>query len=232
MLITLLLPLIYILFFVRYWREARLKPEAAWERLMLVNVTGISMLLTVASAAGYNRLYTVSLPALILLVWFVNSPLKFERVLLRGLWGMALLLAVVKPVITQARSRTVLNLPTGNTAIFSRASRDKTAWLLERTKPSDYLFGDQWEVFALRLREPGPVAFVRPTGYTRPEEVSALVQGLEEHQVEFVSWYPGLDDELAGSREDNLGPLRDELRKHYRVAVTFSNDDKIWERCR
>jgi hypothetical protein len=232
MLTTVLLPLIYILFFVRYRHEARLKPDVPWERLMLVNVTGLSMLLTVASAAAYNRLYTVVLPGLILLVWFLDTELKVERVLLRGVWGMVLLLAVVKPAITQTRWRRVLNLPTGRAVFFTPAAYDKTAWLLERTRPSEYFFGDQFDGFVLRLRDPGPVAFVRPTGYTRPEEVRALVQGLEEHQVEFVSWYAGLDDEVVDSMGDNLGPLREELRKHYRVAATFANDDKIWERRR
>jgi hypothetical protein len=199
---------------------------------MLVNATGLSMLLTVASAASYNRLYTVVLPALILLVWFLDTEFKLECVLLRGLWGMVVLLAVVKPAITQTRWRRVLNLPTGRAVFFTPAGYEKTEWLLERTQPSEYFFGDQLDGFALRLRDPGPVAFVRPTGYTRPEEVRALVQGLEEHQVRFVSWYTGLDDELVDSRGDNLGPLHEELGKHYRVAATFANGDKIWERRR
>jgi hypothetical protein len=45
-----------------------------------------------------------------------------------------------------------------------------------------------------------------------------------------VSWYAGLDDELAGSSGDNLGPLRQEMYRHYHVAVTFRNGQRIWER--
>ena len=199
---------------------------------MLFNAFGISMVLMVASAASFTRLYTISLPALILLVWFLDAPFKLERTLLRGLWMVALLLAAANPLITQTRWHAALNLPTGPTAFFSRPSYDKTAWLLQRTKPSQYFFGDPFDSFALRLRNPGPISFVRPTGYTRPEEVQALVNGLENHQVEFVSWYASLDNDLAGSPEDNLAPLREELRKHYRVAVAFANDDRVWERVR
>jgi hypothetical protein len=71
---------------------------------------------------------------------------------------------------------------------------------------------------------------VRPTDYTRPEEVRDLVHGLEEHRVRFVTWYPGLDDGLEGFGSNNLASLRGELREHYRVAATFVNNDRIWER--
>jgi Dolichyl-phosphate-mannose-protein mannosyltransferase len=229
LLVTLLVPLIYILFFVRYGRKSGSRQEVPWERLMLVTVTGISMLLTVASAATYNRLYTVSLPALILLVWFLDAPLRIERMLLRGLWVTALILIVAKPTITQTRWHATLELPTGRTAFFKQAAYEKTEWLLERVHRGDYFFGDQLMGFALDLRNPGPVAFITPTGYTRPEEVNALVQGFERHHVQYVSCYGGLWDNPERSGNP-LGPLWKELQEHYRVAATFANGDTVWER--
>src|SRR6202040_663632 len=133
-LIHFILPLVYILFFVRYRREMRLRPEIPWEGLMLVNFTGISMFLMVASAPAANRLYTVSLPALILLVWLLDTRSALERVLLRGLWVTVVLLALIKPVVTQMRWKASLNLPTGNVAFFNHALYDKTRWLLQRTQ--------------------------------------------------------------------------------------------------
>ena len=227
--IHLLLPLVYFLFLVRYWRESWLRPEVQWERLMLVAFMGLSLLLTVASAPAYNRLYTVSLPALILFVWLLDSPFKLSRILLPGLWAIVLALAVIKPVVTQVRWKGILNLPTGRTAIFNRIVYEHTKWISERTHPSDYFFGYQLIGFALRLRNPGPVAFVRPTDYTRPEEVESLVEGLEKHHVRFVSWYAGLDD-TVDAPGDHLGPLRQYLRDHYAVAKTFEDGTKIWER--
>src|ERR1700733_9101267 len=229
-LIHFIVPMVYLLFFVRYWRDSRRQVAVPWERLMLVNITGLSMFLMVASAAAYNRLYTVALPALILLVWFLDSPFKLERALLRCLWVLVALLAVVKPVVTQMRWKAVLDLPTGRTAFFSPVFYEKTKWLLQRTRPSDYFFGDQFVGFALKLRNPGRIAFVTSSDYTRPEEVSDLLQGLERHQVRFVSWYGDLDNVPTAPRGDHLGPLRRYLREHYRVAETFSNGDEIWER--
>jgi hypothetical protein len=229
-LISFLVPLIYVLFFVRYWRESRLRPEIPWDRLMLVAVVGMSMFLTVASAASYHRLYTVSLPALILTVWFLNTNSKLERILLRGLWTAVLVAVILRPLATQTSWSRTLDLPTGRTAFFNPASYQKAKWLLERTKPGDYFFGDQLLGFALRLQNPGRVDFVRPTEYTRPEQVADLVRGLETHQVRYVSWYAALDNEIVDPRGDHLGPLRAYLHERYRVAAVFGNGDEVWER--
>ena len=196
---------------------------------MLVNLTGLSLFITVASAPTWNRLYTVSLPALVLLVWFLKPSFRVERVLLRGLWATALALAIVKPVVTQTRWNAYLDLPTGRTVFFQPAFYQEVAWLATRTHAGDYFFGDHNLCFALGLQNPTRVAFVRPTDYTRPEEVQNIVEMLEKHQVRFVAWYNGVDDPLDPAG-DHLGPLRSYLRANYKVAITFSSGYKIWER--
>ncbi len=230
--IHLLIPLIYILFFVRWWRE-RWRPNEPWDRLMLVNITGLSMLTGVALAPAYSRLYVVSLPALILLVWFLKPVFKAEKILLSTAWATVLALAIARPIVTQTRWRAVLSLPTGRTAFFEPVLYEKCRWVSERTQPSDYFFGDHLVAFTLRLRNVGRVPFLRPTDYTRPEEVQDAIQAIEKHQVRFVSWYSGLDHEAEAVLHpagDHLGPIRDYLRKHYHVAEVFSNGDQMWER--
>jgi hypothetical protein len=229
-LVTALLPLLYIAFVMYYGREARRLPHLPWEKLVLVNVTGISMLLTVASAAAYNRLYTVALPALILLVWFLDVPVKGIRLPVWGLWITVLVVGVAKPVITQTGWRGALELPTGRTAFLQRSLglHDETEWLMQRTRPGDYFFGDQFIGFALRLRNPARVDFVTTTGYSTKEQVDTLARGMEEHQVRFLSWYPGLDKPVTP--QNHLAPLRQELQDHYRIAATFANHNKVWER--
>jgi hypothetical protein len=224
-----LIPLVYILFFVRYWREGRLRPNEAWERLMLINTTGLSLFLSIASAPAWNRLYTVSLFAMILLIWFLSFPFKLERTLSQILWATVATLAIAHPIVTQTRWKAYLDLPTGRTAFFEPGSYQETKWVLERTRPSDYFFGDHLVGFNLRLRNPSRVAFIRPNDFTRPEEIQNLVQGLEDHQVRFVSWYQGLDDQIGG-KGNHLAPLRAYLEHHYHVAVRFANGHKIWER--
>jgi hypothetical protein len=227
-LIHFLIPLVYILFFARYWREERLHPEEHWERLMLINTTGLCLFLSIASAPAWNRLYTVSLPALIMLVWFLNCSSKLEQVLLRTMWATVLVLAIARPIVTQMRWKAFLDLPTGRTAFFEPGPYQETKWMMERTHPSDYFFGDQLLCFDLRLRNPSRVAFVTPYAFTRPEEVRNVVQGLEEHRVRFVSWYQGLDDPMGEG--NHLAPLRSYLQSRYHVAESFANGHKMWER--
>jgi hypothetical protein len=227
-LIHLLVPLIYILFFVRYRSERRARIQEPWERLMLINITGLCLFLTIASAPSWNRLYAVSQPALILLVWFLNFPSKPERTLLRMLWCLVLILAIARPIITQARWKALLNLPTGCTAFFEPTLFQTTKWVQERTRPSDYFFGDQFLCFALRLRNPTRVSFVTPFAFTRPDEVLNVVQGLELHEVRLVSWYSDLDDPAA--TKGNLAPLRRYLRDHYHIAERSFDDTIIWQR--
>jgi hypothetical protein len=227
--IHVLIPFIYILFVLYYWRAGRSRLELPWERLMLVNITGLSLFLATASAPAYNRLYTVSLPGIILLVWLTNAFVPAKRILSPILWTAVVVLTILKPIVTQTRWKAYLNLPTGRTAFFQPVAYEKAKWVAERTQPSEYFFGDQLLCFALGLRNPARVPFLTPTDYTRPEEVRDVVQALEAHQVRFVSWYAGLDVPVDNAG-NHLAPLYLYLHDHYHVGKTFLNGDKIWER--
>ena len=226
--IHILIPWLYIVFFLHYRSAARSRPKLPWERLMLVNITGLSLFLAVASAPAYNRLYTVSLPGIILLVWFTNSSAWAGKVLSPILWTAVIVLGVAKPIVTQTRWKAFLDLPSGRTAFFQPAVYEKTKWVAERTQPSEYFFGDPLLCFELWLRNPTRVPFLRPTDYTRPEEVRNVMESLENHHVRFVSWYRGLD--IPDGEGNHLAPLNLYLRSHYHVVETFANEDKIWER--
>jgi hypothetical protein len=227
--IHLIVPLVYVWFLVRYWRKSGTQLDVPWDRLMLVNITGLTLFLTVASAPAYNRLYTVSLPALMLLVWLLQSSSAVSRTLVGGLWALVLALGLMKPLITQLRSREILDLPTGRTAFFSSALAEHTRWVSDRTSAGEYFFGYHVVGVMLRLRNPSRVAFLRAADYTRPEQVESLVKGLESRQVRIVSWLGGLDPP-AGTPGDNLAPVRRYLRDHYQVGKTFPDGVKVWER--
>jgi hypothetical protein len=231
-LVHLIVPFVYIAFLVVGAHRSTAQSGKTWNRLMLVNVTGLSLFLTVASAPVYNRLYAVSAPALILLVWLLESSPRLDRAPLRLFWLMLFLVVIARPLVTQMRWTRYLDLPTGHTAFFESAPYEKCKWMLERTRVSDYFFGDHLISFTLRLRNAGRVPFLRPTDYTRPEEVADAIQGLERFKVQFVSWYSGLDRGREEYREpgNHLAPIRLYLREHYHLAQTFSNGDQIWER--
>lgn len=222
-----LIPGTYVLFFLWYRHQRPLHRDESWNRIMLVNITGIALFLSVASAPAYNRLYTVSGPAIITLVWFCTRLRNLGPKLAGALTATALGLACVKPVVTQTRWRACLDLPAGRTAFFDVAQYETTKWVAARVQPADYFFGDELVCFLLTLRNPARVPFLRPSAYTRPEEVQELLHALEEHQVRLIGWYPVLDTSPPG---DPLGPVRLYLLSRYHVAITFPNGYKMWAR--
>jgi len=233
--IHLIVPFVYIFFFVYAIRKRRQYSEELWRRLMLVNATAVFLFLTVASAPESSRLYVVSPPALVILVWLLDSAPEVPRSVLRFAWATVLIMLMARPLVGQLRWKAYLDLPTGRTAFFDSLLYEKCKWMSQRTQPSDYFFGDHLISFALRLRNVGRAPFLRPTDYTRPEEVADAIHGLDKVQVRFVSWYAGLDREKDAARHpegNHLAPIRRYLQEHYHVAQTFANGDQIWERNR
>ena len=233
-LIHLIVPFIYVVFFVGYaFRSCNQYSDDLCRRLMLVNVAGGFLFLTIASAPAYTRLYAVSPLALVILVWLLDSSPKVSRSVLRLAWVGVFVMVAARPLVTQFRWKAYLDLPIGRTAFFEPVLYEKCKWMSRRTHPFDYFFGDHLISFTLRLRNAGRVPFLRPTDYTRPEEVADVIQRIETFHVRFISWYIGLDREKEAGRHpegDHLGPMRQYLREHYHVAQTFANGDQIWER--
>jgi hypothetical protein len=225
-----LLPLIYILFLVRYHRDSSPHTAQPWDALMLINLVGVFSLLSVVAAPTWARLYYVSLPALILFVWFLRLEVPGGRVVSRLLLGYTTILLVALPLAKQLHHPSYLDLPTGRTAFLNRDAYDRYRWASSQTQPSDYFFGGLFPdfYFILKLRNPAPVAFITPYEYTRPEEVQAVVAGLEQHQVKTVLWALALD--LPTSPQgDHLPPLRRYIREHYHVSSTFP-EYQVWTR--
>jgi hypothetical protein len=172
------------------------------------------------------------LSAVILLVWLLDSRASW-RWWLKPLWATVVLLAVARPLVVQFSKKAYLNLPIGRTAFLSSLAYEECAWMSGRTHPFDDFFGDPLLAFALRLHNVSRVPILRPTDYTRPEEVQDAMQSLEKFQVRYVSWPRELDDDKQAAQHpegNHLGPLRRYLEEHYHLAHTFSNGDQVWER--
>jgi hypothetical protein len=233
--INAVVPLSFLLFFVRYKREASKTPPETWVRLTLVNIMGLFLFVGVAPSATYPRLCAVSLPALVTLVWLATRPGRLERTLLCGLWTGALVLAVALPLNTQIHSRAFLDLPTGRTAIREPLLYQMHRWVSEHTRPPEFLFEEDFPIlnFALNLRNPTPLPFITNTDYTRPEQVSEVVQSLEAHRARFVIWSLWLDLPIDGRDwGDHLGPLRTYIRLHYHPVKSLGDYEEVWERNR
>lgn len=226
-----LLPLVYLLFLVRYVREKRAHPEEPWDRLMLVTIVGLCLFLGIAFSPTWMRLCSVSLPALIVFVWLIKS----SRVLTSLVWAAGLLALVVQPALVQTGWHGYLDSPTGRAAFLDPGRYEKYRWVLDRTRAGDFFFqADDCDMyFPLGLRNPSQIYFVTASDFTRPEQVQNVVESLERERVRFVAWSVWLDVPRGESLEgDHLAPLRAYLHAHYQVVKNFTDPDfgVAWER--
>lgn len=228
-----LLPLVYVVFLMHYRREASGRPLERWDRLMLLNLTGLFLFLSIAPAPGWGRLCMASLPGLILLVWFLDLPGKFRRPLLGSLWVAGLTLVVAECLYSQNRWAGYLDTPAGRTAFTHPMSYETMKWVLSKTQPGEFIFaGDSFAIyFALGLRDPSEITYITPNDYTRPEQVQNVINSLEKRHVRYVLWDWYLDSSgVRSSPGDHLNPLRAYLRRHYRVIKSFEDSEQVWER--
>jgi len=231
----LLLPLIYLLFFVRYLREAKTHPAEPWDRLMLLSTVGMCLFLGIAFSPNWMRLCSVSLPALIVFTWFLRPSGRLSRAFLRFFWVAALLVLVAQPAIVQTGWKGYLDSPVGRVAFLDPARYEKFRWLSAQTRSGDFFFAadDAAAYFLLGLRNPAQVSFLTATPYTRPEQVQNVVEMLEKHRVRFVLWSAWLDVPQGITRgTDPLGPARAYLRTHYHPIRNFTDPElqQAWER--
>jgi hypothetical protein len=222
------IPLVYVVFFLHLRNNRKGDPTQNWDKLLLIALTGTAMFLAVASSPSVKRLSTVSPPAMILLVWllgrFGSTAAKLKIVLAVG----AMAVAVVTPIHAQARSWSFLDLPAGRTAFKDVAEYDEYRWVLGHTHPGQFIFGMPLHI-PFRMRDPAAIEGLDSSEYTRPEQVAALVQALEEHQVPLLilgvsKKYP-LD-----TTSPRLAPFRDYLFQKYRLIKTFATGNECWAR--
>jgi hypothetical protein len=229
--IHLLIPLIYILFFARYWITAKQQTEVPWDRLVLVALVGLFIFFGIANAPSWLRICAVSPPGVILFVWYWNSPGRVRGIRVKAAWALVILLALGECTEREVRWHETINLPAGPTAILQPRLVESLQYFQQRTRPGDYFFGDEMFKYLLDLRDPAVVSYVTGTDYTRPSQVKNVIQGLESHRVKYALWATDLD--LPPARfggENNLAPLRDYLRRHYHFVKAFGDGATVWER--
>ncbi|MGH9772859.1 MAG: hypothetical protein ACRD4Q_14370, partial [Candidatus Acidiferrales bacterium] len=117
-----------------------------------------------------------------------------------------------------------LNLPTGRAAFLDHVWFQENRWLRDRTQPGEYFFGGHcpYFYFPLELEPPSKVLSVTANGFTRPMQVTKLVERLQSDHVQFVMWQTALDrPQYYTPATDYLGPLRAYVRSRYRVVAKF-----------
>jgi hypothetical protein len=224
-----LIPWVYLWFLARYYRQAWQHPDHPWDRLLLVNTMGIFLFLGVASAPVWFRLIAVAPPAMIMLVWLLDSSTAHSGRPAASLAAFALAVLLGQSLIVQTGWKGYLEAPAGRAVLLHPERFTKYRWILDHTRPGDYFFqsDDCDQYFLLGLRNPAQVSFVVGGDYTRPEQVQDVIATLERFQVRWVMWSAWLDvPRRPGGNAKALAPLRAYLAAHYRPVRTFADDEE------
>jgi hypothetical protein len=227
LLIHLVVPLIYILCMVRLIRiRARAEP-LLWGKIFLITVVGFATFFSVINAPTFLRLCVIAPPALILCVWYFSRAARPDRWVRCTLWAAGIVFLLYFPISRQIHDRAYVDLPTGKTAFTNARQYDKAQWFAARTHPGESFFNEPFVAFALSLNSPGPIDYVLPSQFTRPEQVDALLKSMTAHQTRFIYLYPELYGPIRAG--DNLGPLREYIAENYHLANADSAG-QTWER--
>ena len=224
-------PLVYIICLVVICRRSKNGPIEEWNKLLLVCLTGLAMFLAIAFSPSWARLSTASLPAMILLAWLLQRPGRALATIRIGLAIIAIVLPIVVTAWIQATWSGTLDLPVGKTAFRESDRYEEYRYAMGRTCCGQLMFGTPPILFALGVRNPAPIDVFTPFDYTRPEQVTATIQALEQYKVPLLMLNKGmLSWPGATPASDHLGPIRAYLACHYRLTKTFKTDDQLWER--
>jgi hypothetical protein len=234
--INLFPPVVYILCLWQYRGRRGGRLAVPWDRWMLLYLVGVFLLLGSVRAPNTMRITADSVTALVLLAWLLDSPGWLARTARQLLWVATVACMILTPIGPQRYPVEYLELPAGRTAFYDRDWVEPFQWLLGQTRPGEHCLAVPLFNFYLHLRDPSGVPFLTPTEFTRPEQVSRVIDELDRHQARLVVWFSGEgsfpDDPNVRSPEgDHLGPLRAYVREHYRMVKTFfQGEAEAWER--
>ncbi len=220
----------------RCWRE-RLNPGFPWEKVALLSTVGTLLLVGVAFSPNWLRIFAVSLPGVVLLVWLVGQVRGMQRYGVGLVWVCIACIAVRQTRVNYLLHSEVAEMPGGRFATTPQ-SYEKLRWVLLHCRPGEYFFQAPWPgmYLPLHLRNPLFIDQVLPGTGNRPEEIALAILQLDERRVPYVLWAPRLDDaegrggHAQGNVEDNVKPLREYLHAEYSQVMVFPDGDEIWQR--
>jgi Dolichyl-phosphate-mannose-protein mannosyltransferase len=231
LLIYSLLPIVYGISLWQCWHQ-RKNPSFPWDRVALLSLVGFFLLIEVALSANWLRLYAVSLPGIILLVWMLDRMQKIRRYAAILILILAACIAARQVISIHATYSSRAELPGGRVATTPQAY-EKLLWVKQHTQPGEFFLQAAWPgmYLPLQLRNPLYMATLSRLDDARPEDIELAIQQLKTKPVQFVLWAQFLDSQCgSGPCEVNVLPIRDYLHSSYTRIRTFPDGDTLWQR--
>jgi len=225
------LAVIYPLSLWQCWLRRQDDEFPDWDRITLLCLVGSALCVEVAFSLNWLRAFAVSMPAIILLIRWLDQDGHAGRSAIKLIWVGVVCLAVFQVRSKHHGPYVVAELPGGRAAVSPQAY-ERLDWVMHHTRPGDFFFEPPAPSLYLPLGLRSPV-FVEGLGtdeQTTPEMVNRTIQQMETIPVRYVLWSPHLDGLEAGqSRADHLLPFRAFLHDHYDRVWIFSDHEEIWE---
>jgi hypothetical protein len=157
MIVYLLLPIVYALAPRRCWKgDSGASPPEQYKKTMLVTLTGAVLLCEVMFSLNWLRVYAISMPGVILLLWLIGQASNVRQAAIGVVWTGILFIAATQTFHAHHRQYTIAKLPAGWAAI-SPESYPKLHWIEEHTRPEEFFFQSEWPGVYLPLRLRNPV---------------------------------------------------------------------------
>jgi hypothetical protein len=228
-----LVPYIYIVSLFRIARSGATLPARLRQNLMLLNLVGLGLFLSIVHAARFFRLSTVAAPAILVCMWLLSERGRVRRFLRNALAMSALAFAVILPIHRQMQWHGVLTLPAGRTAFLDRLAVPEFAWLAAHAHAGDTVFNNSSLSLYLLLRNPTGLEYITQREFTRPEWADAALAEMRRDPPHFVVLQP--QEMTVRDPGDHSGLIRQFVRENYDCVAVFPQDqgvpyqEGIWE---
>jgi hypothetical protein len=223
--IYVLVPYIYVAGLFRIGRGRVAVPAELKQNLMLLNVVGLGLFVSIVQSARFFRLSTVAAPAILVCVWLLSEPGRVRMFLRRALVVSALAFVVILPVHRQMQWHRVLTLPAGRTAFYDRLQVPEYAWMATHSHPGEALFNDSGLTLYLSLRTATGLDYITPREFTRPEWADAALAEMRRDPPDFVVLQP--QDVAVHNPQDHSGPIRQFVEDHYDCVAVFPQNQGV-----
>jgi Dolichyl-phosphate-mannose-protein mannosyltransferase len=219
-----LLPLAYLLTASRLLRGPRNIASA------LLLAIGVALLLEVGVAPNQIRIFSVALPAFVLLIALVDTPGK-RRILVPLLWTLVAVFLLRSTWQSQTVKTEFVQTPAGRVATSS-ASAQKLRWLAAHLQNNDAVFEAAYPGVYLSLRRLDPVYAdnVLPNQLTPNEITARTIAELDGKRIRYIIWNEALDAQPTGSSRVEFERFRSYVMENYRIAIILEKGEKILER--
>jgi hypothetical protein len=215
------LPASYAIALWKCWSLSRQARSEHVARLALLTAVGTAMFLEMAGSPNWFRIFAISLPGVILLIWLLGGLGKLCRYARHTLWIALIALAAYQTWSKHRLFSAIEQLPAGRIAT-TISNAEKLRWLAARTEPGQFMLQAQWPGMYLPLALRNPV-FLDNLGDSGAGELGYLalsIRQLEARQVQYI----------VEPANYSVPAFREYLATRYRLVWRFSDLDEVWER--